>query len=271
MKALGRRECPARTGEHKCNLRSRRRLLICRPVAADVPNPIYRFIRRPPNQGRLCINMWTNCGSLVRKREIYSQIFSGKTWFFIERTCRADTIFAARESVEASSLARSHPRSFGVAGGERGDESSGATRPFGAAPLGLEGAVSSERHLRAGGLAPGRPAPVSDRRRHLRAAGAVTGGRGTLRGLAVFGAKIRPQGRRDATRGTGCGRRAGFSPAISREGDTAPRPGGVLLNGSAAEGRESRKPGRSLGPGGFGSRGVGSVRPDTSVGSHLRS
>ena len=69
----------------------------------------------------------------------------------------------------------------------------------------------------------------------LRAIGAVTGGRETFRGLAVLGAKIRPQGRRDATGGTGRGRRVGFSPAIPREGDTAPRSGGASLHGGVAE------------------------------------
>ena len=42
--------------------------------------------------------------------------------------------------------------------------------------------------------------------------------------LAASGAKILPQGRRDATEGAGSGRRVGLAPAIPREGDTAPRP-----------------------------------------------
>jgi len=95
----------------------------------------------------------------------------------------------------------------------------------------------------------------------LRAIGAVTGGRETFRGLAVLGAKILPQGRRDATGGTGRGRRVGFSLAIPREGDTAPRSGGAPLHGGVPEEGDGRKPGRFPAPWGFGPRGVRSVPP----------
>jgi hypothetical protein len=166
-------------------------------AGAAAPNAIHRIIGPRPNQEHLCISMWIDCGSLVRKREIYTQKSSSEARFFIERAPGADTIAAARESVAASSLARSYPRSFGVAGGERGDESGGATRPFGAAPLGLDGAVSSERHHRAGGRAPGRPAPVSDR--HRQAFGLPGPSRGTA---GPFG-DLRSLARKSSRKGGG--------------------------------------------------------------------
>ena len=133
--------------------------------------------------------------------------------------------------------------------------------PFGAAPPGLEdGTLRSTALRREVKLPVGRlfsRIGVGG----LRAVGAVTGGRETFRGLAVLGAKILPQGRRDATGGTGRGRRVGFSPAIPREGDTAPRSGGAPLHGGVAEEGDGRKPGRSHEPWGSGSRGVRSVPP----------
>ena len=272
MKTLGRRECPARTGERKCNLRSRRRLPFCLALAANAPAAIHRFIRRPPKQDPLCINMWTNCGSLVRKREIYSQLFSSEMPFFIERTCRADTIAAARESVEASSLARSHPRSFGVADGERGDESSGATRPFGAAPLGLEGAVSSERHPRAGGRAPGRPAPVSDRRRR------AFGPPGPSRGAAGPFGDSRSLARKSARKGGGTRRGepdAADGPAFRRRsparGIRLLAQAGCLLTGALPRGGKAGSRVARSGQGASAPEASGVSARTHSVGSNLRS
>lgn len=114
-------------------------------------------------------------------------------------------MLSARESVGASSPKRNRHKSFGICVGGQEAKASGRWRSFGSGTVrprrqeALRGACR-----RAGGQTPGRSALFPDRRRPaFGLAGAVTGGRGTLRGHAVSGAKIPSRGGRDATKGAG--------------------------------------------------------------------
>jgi len=198
----------------------------------------------------------------VRKRQIYSQKSCRLLRIFIAPSRGGASIFVARESVEASRPARSGPRSFGVAGGERRRKASERRRSSG-----RRHSASKVTSLRSGTFGREVGLPVGWLFSRIgagssRVAGAVTGGRGILRGAAAFGAKILPQGRRDATRGVG------WPTSRPRAGD--PPQGGhgcPLRRGAPQRGRcrgaEQPAAGSLARAWGFGSRGVRSVRPDT--------
>ena len=105
---------------------------------------------------------------------------------------------------------------------------------------------------------------------NLRVAGAVTGGFGTLRGPGVSGAKIAPRGARDATMGSG---RPADWPVVGDlpQGGYGPSPGCPSPSPGWGGGRNGRKPGRSYGSGASAPGASGVSRPDTCVGSRLRS